>query len=180
MTNIKTLIATLIALGTLSSAGTVLAAPGSLVLESILVREDVSTITVEYGSKARGCAWLMDEDGTRVQATYKDFCGQGANQVAEYDLSGFDVMGGDVLYLCAQNDINNCSGRVEVRQAGDLDGDGGLNVADLMLIHEYIMEGNSSWWPTQQLDMDAADLNGDGAVNVIDILLLVDHIWANE
>ncbi|MEE2828029.1 MAG: dockerin type I repeat-containing protein, partial [Myxococcota bacterium] len=124
-----------------------------------------------------GCAWLLDNEGYRVQATYKDFCDHGADISVEYDLDTFDVMPGDVLTICSQGNLSNCGNRVTVREAGDLDGDGDINVADLMLIHELVLEGDSNWWPTSDLDLEAADRNGDGAVNVIDILLLVQHIW---
>ena len=176
MTNLKTLFATLIALATLSSAGTVFASP--IILESVLIREAADTVTVDFGSKIRGCAWLLDDDGYRVQGTATDFCGSGANQVIDFNLADFDVEDGDVLTLCAQGNINLCSNSVVVRKAGDVNDDGHTNVIDFMMVHDYILEGANEIWPHSRNDVEAADMNGDGAVNVIDILLLIDQLWA--
>ena len=153
-------------------------AAGGIELESILVTGD--TVRVEYSSKLRGCVFLMDENYERAQFRPNLFCESGRNIVAEYSIDRFDLEVGDSLQICSgeARTFGTCSDYVEVRQAGDLDGDGSINISDLMLIYWYIMDESPRWWPTADIDELAADLNGDGEVNVIDILLLFDALQA--
>lgn len=58
---------------------------------------------------------------------------------------------------------------------GDSNGDGELNVSDIVEIVNYIMQK-----PSGQFVLKTADLNGDGDVNVTDVVVLVDVIMAPE
>jgi hypothetical protein len=51
---------------------------------------------------------------------------------------------------------------------GDLNGDGVVNVADLLILFDY-------WGTCNDPDECPADLNGDGVVNVADLLILFDN-----
>jgi len=55
------------------------------------------------------------------------------------------------------------------RNDGDSNGDGALNVLDVVLLVNIILEPNSS-------GNDCSDVNGDGAFNVLDVVLLVNII----
>lgn len=55
----------------------------------------------------------------------------------------------------------------EYLQAGDVNGDGQLNVKDVVSMNAYIMKNNPS-----PFDQRLADLNGDGEINVKDITLM--------
>ena len=56
---------------------------------------------------------------------------------------------------------------------GDSNGDGEVNVSDIVEIVNYIMEK-----PSERFAFNAADIDGNGEVNVTDIVLLVDIIMA--
>lgn len=55
----------------------------------------------------------------------------------------------------------------EYLEAGDVNGDGQLNVKDVVSMNAYIMKNNPS-----PFDQRLADLNGDGEINVKDITLM--------
>ena len=54
---------------------------------------------------------------------------------------------------------------------GDANGDGVINVLDLIAIINYIMGGNPD-----PFDFEAADLNNDGIVNILDVVFNVNII----
>ena len=54
---------------------------------------------------------------------------------------------------------------------GDIDGDGDINVADIIAIVSYIDGTNN--WEEDSIEFIAADINADGVVNVADIMALV-------
>ena len=58
---------------------------------------------------------------------------------------------------------------------GDLDGNGVLNVADILALKNLIM--NSSWTDD---DRAVADMNGDGSLNVADILIIKNRIMSGK
>ena len=60
---------------------------------------------------------------------------------------------------------------IDIIVQGDANGDGTVNVSDIVLTINYIM-GNS----VPNFNMEAADLNGDGEVNVTDIVMMVSII----
>ncbi len=150
------------------------AAPSVVTADSILVRED--TVRLEYNSKTGGCAALFDQDMNRLQDSPFHFCDQGTELVVELPIEHFDLEGGDTVQLCDLV-FGQCSDRITVRQAGDVNDDGDINVIDLQIIHGYILGNGPRWWPEAEIDLEAADLNGDGEVNVIDIIILLDYIW---
>ena len=59
----------------------------------------------------------------------------------------------------------------EINTKGDVNGDGLVNVTDIVATVNYIMEK-----PVEGFNKDAADLNGDGEVNVTDIVMMVSII----
>ncbi len=58
---------------------------------------------------------------------------------------------------------------------GDVNGDGLVNVTDIVATVNYIMEK-----PSDNFNKDAADLNGDGLVNVTDIVKMVSIIMSGN
>jgi surface protein len=58
---------------------------------------------------------------------------------------------------------------------GDVNGDGLVNVTDIVATVNYIMEK-----PSDIFNKDAADLNGDGEVNVTDIVIMVSIIMSGD
>ena len=58
---------------------------------------------------------------------------------------------------------------------GDANGDGILNVTDIVATVNYIMEK-----PSDDFNKKAADLNGDGDVNVTDIVKMVSIIMSGN
>ena len=70
-------------------------------------------------------------------------------------------------------DIKRLFTRVAQIIAGDANGDGVMNVTDIVATVNYIMEK-----PSDGFNKEAADLNGDGLVNVTDIVKMVSIIMA--
>ena len=58
---------------------------------------------------------------------------------------------------------------------GDVNGDGVVNVTDIVATVNYIMEK-----PSDDFNKDAADLNGDGEINVTDIVKMVTIIMSGD
>jgi len=167
--------ASLAAFAALTLSATAHAGSG-IALESILVSGD--NVRVEFSSKIRSCGILVHEDGYKAQRKSNLFCSPGVSQVFELPSRVLDIVPGDAIQMCAMSNLSNCTDFVVVREAGDLNGDGGINVIDLMLMHADIMGEDTYAWPTSELDELAGDMNGDGEINVIDILLLIEAIKA--
>ena len=72
-------------------------------------------------------------------------------------------------------DIKRLFTRVAQIITGDVNGDGLVNVTDIVSTVNYIMEK-----PADSFNKDAADLNGDGKVNVTDIVMMVSIIMAGD
>ena len=145
-------------------------------LDSLIIRDDV--VTVDYSNKIRSCQVLINEDtGARVQKTRNMFCGVGVHNLQDVPLSRLDVQSGDWITMCAIADLNNCTDPVQVRLAGDVNGDDEINIIDLQILHASILGNGPDWWPAMPEDEAAADYNGDGVVNVIDILMLIEAVW---
>jgi hypothetical protein len=161
----------------LTASATASASPG-VALDTIIVRGNVAQ--VEYSSKLVGCAVITDEDGYRLQASKRMFCDKGLEMFVDYSLRDLDVYPGEWVQMCTLHDPTDCSDPVKVREAGDLNGDGDINVADLYLLHNTVLNGVApEGWPVVDADKLAADLNGDSELNVIDILLLVQAMNLN-
>jgi len=158
------------------------AEPGhGIYVDSIVMRADATY--VRYGHKNKGCAILIDNNGKKAQNSPNYLCDHGSDLVDYIKHGDAKVFPGRELRLCTyvpKKGLSKkyCTGLIHVREAGDLNGDGDINVIDLQLIHGDIMGNGPSWWPASVSDEDAADLNGDGDVNVIDLLLLWEKIQA--
>ena len=157
-------------------------APGhGIYVDSIVMRDNATY--VRYGHKNKGCAILIDSKGRKAQNSPNYLCGHGADQVDYIKHGHAKVFPGRELRLCTYSpkglSKKRCTGLIEVREAGDLNGDGEINVIDMMLLHGDIMGTGPDTWPMSTTDEDAADLNGDGEVNVIDLMLLLAKIQAD-
>jgi hypothetical protein len=58
--------------------------------------------------------------------------------------------------------------KATIDKPGDVNGDGLVNVTDIVATVNYIMEK-----PSEGFNKEAADLNGDGKINVTDIVMMV-------
>ena len=65
--------------------------------------------------------------------------------------------------------------RIYTMKSGDVNGDGVVNVTDIVATVNYIMEK-----PSDGFNKEAADLNGDGEINVTDIVKMVSIIMSGE
>ncbi len=145
-------------------------------LDSLIIRDDL--VTVDYSNKLRTCQVLINDDtGAKVQLSPKTFCDVGTHNLQDLPLTRLHVQPGDLISMCAISDLSNCTVPVQVRLAGDLNGDNEINVIDLQLMHGSIMGDGPDWWPAMPEDEAAADMDGDGSVNVIDILMLLEALW---
>ena len=80
----------------------------------------------------------------------------------------------------AQNyEISYVKGKLTIEKPafipGDVNGDGLVNVTDIVATVNYIMEK-----PSSNFNEKAADLNGDGKVNVTDIVMMVSIIMSGD
>ncbi len=80
------------------------------------------------------------------------------------------------------NTVNPAGGMTNVividplaKQPGDANGDGIINVLDIIAMVNYIMGQNPA-----QFEAAAADLNGDGKIDVLDIIATVNKIMAGK
>ena len=108
------------------------------------------------------------ENGSTFSASISD------NIISEYDLSGdyeahFWFADDDIEnYPAAQIEIPINVGGGSCPLAGDSNGDGTLNVLDVVLLVNLVLE---------VADADeCSDINGDGSLNVLDVVLLVNLV----
>ena len=80
---------------------------------------------------------------------------------------------GNVYAHCLKED--GTLGTPEDSIQGDVNGDGLINVLDIVLILDWILGGSD---PTEE-QLSTGDMNSDGIINVIDIVLLVEAIFGN-
>jgi hypothetical protein len=93
------------------------------------------------------------------------------NGNAEYPNYVLNVDGSGDAYTvsyCAGSCEETCSD--DECTVGDVNGDGDINVLDIVQIVGYILSGEADF------DLACADSNGDGSVNVLDIVQLVNAI----
>jgi hypothetical protein len=143
-------------------------APG-MALDSILINGD--TVRIDVSSKIRGCGYLVNEFGIKIDAA--PICRNGEAMVLHADIG---VRAGEKVRMCNVNNRRSCTGFVQVREVGDVNGDLRLDVLDLMLMHRYIMGLDTGAWPTVDADLIAGDFDEDGDINVIDILFLIEML----
>ena len=141
-------------------------------LDSILINGD--NVRIEYSSKTRDCGVLLDDWGQRVGP--KALCRNGEDLVLSASMDAMNVKPGQFIQMCGMHVTKNCTDYIQVRGAGDANGDGDINVIDLMLVYNYIMGYDTGSWPEINVDFLAADMNEDEAVNVVDILLLIEAL----
>ena len=55
--------------------------------------------------------------------------------------------------------------------AGDVDGDGRINIDDLAVLIDYLLTGNSD-----DVNLSNADCYVDGRINVDDLAVLIDYL----
>ncbi len=161
-------LATLTALFFTSTAA-VATTPG-MQLESILINGD--DVRIEYSAKVRECGVLLNEWGHRIGPAA--LCRNGVSLEVYASTNEMRVLPGQYVQMCKTADHRSCTDFIQVREAGDVNGDSAINVIDLMLTYRYIMGHDTGAWPKADIDLIAADLNDDGDINVIDILFLTE------
>ena len=92
-----------------------------------------------------------------------------------------DEAGANRVYISTTSDVNDyfvwfgldvAGGVTDVD--GDINGDGRLDVTDLVTLSKYIADGDAT-----HVQTDKADLNGDGRITVADVVELARRI-ANQ
>ena len=152
-----------------STTAAVAATPG-MQLENILINGD--DVRIEFSSKVRDCGVLINEWDMKIGPT--PLCRNGVSMEFYSSTDEMKVLPGQNIQMCKTGDLSSCTDFVQVREAGDVNGDQAINVIDLMLTHRYIMGIDTGSWPNADIDLLAADINDDGDINVIDILFLIE------
>ena len=60
--------------------------------------------------------------------------------------------------------------------SGDVNGDGIVNIQDIVIMIEYILNTNIGVIPNQSIFIRIADINNDGGVNILDVIALINNI----
>jgi len=97
------------------------------------------------------------DDDCVTEAWIGDGYCDGTEQAYGADLCCFDNDGGD----CSDEECGVTA------EPGDLNGDGSVNVLDIVALVNVIIDGGT---------IDGGDINGDGAINVIDVVQLVNLV----
>ena len=151
-------------------------AGGGIDLASVMYRGETDTVRVEYSSKTKGCEVILDRAGGKVQSSASLFCRNNVDLVRELPSKAVPVEPGEWVQMCTIRNIGNCTDWVQVREAGDVNNDGDINVIDFTLIGQYILGTAPRWFAMDFENILASDVNGDGDVNVLDIMLMHDLI----
>ena len=63
-------------------------------------------------------------------------------------------------------------GAADVSLTGDINGDGNINVLDVVMLVDHILNSDTS-------ELESGDINSDGNINVLDVVVLVSIILGN-
>ena len=120
------------------------------------------------GLMAAGHSFLID--GYNEQGLVHVNWGWYGNYDGYFDIALLDVRG---LQLNAYQDmaINFVPDPSLVVTAGDVNGDGHINIADVTLLIDYLLNNDSSL-----IDLANADVDGDGVINISDVTKLIDNL----
>jgi len=111
--------------------------------------------------------WAIDEDGNPVELDHIDFI-----KVYTGQMYYCGWLGETSTEVCGAIDLHPDAVPL---LAGDVDGDGHVNIADVTALIDYLLGGD-----IQGLDVIAADVDLDGHVNIADVTALIDKLLSNE
>ena len=63
-------------------------------------------------------------------------------------------------------------GAVDVSLTGDINGDGNINILDIVMLVDHILNSNA-------FELESGDINSDGNIDVLDVVVLVSIILSN-
>ena len=121
------------------------------------------TIEVEKGTEL---------DDLQLWATaYCNCCGECYLPILEEYCTGYDPnkIGVQTVTVSCLGYTDTLTIKVRSEEPGDANGDGGVNVQDLILLRQHL----AGWDVTIE---DTADANGDGSVDALDLILLRQHL----
>jgi hypothetical protein len=112
-----------------------------------------------YGDWCTGDIWALtySEDGTHSN---EHLITSGTN------ITSFGVDQDNELFICANSSIYKLTSDL-----GDVNGDGQLNVLDIVSLVNIILSNDYS---------ESADLNSDNIINILDVVLLVNAILGSN
>lgn len=65
--------------------------------------------------------------------------------------------------------------KAEFAQAGDVNGDGKLNISDVTSLINYLLSANG-----EMVDMDNADVDGNSEINISDVTTLINMLLSGD
>ena len=120
-------------------------------LRTIYVGNGWSTAAVTYsGDMFNGCTNLVGGQGTTYDANHID---------ATY--ARIDGGPSSPGYFTAKN----------AGLLGDVDGNGNVGIADVTLLIDYVLTGNSTG-----VHLDVSNVDGDGVIGIGDVTAIIDYI----
>ena len=138
-------------------------------LHIALVREEVKPVVVNENIDRFASEFhVYDADGnsTTVFDIFTNVPAPGCWTVTAYDADN-DYESAASNEACVEEDDCASAG------TGDVNGDGALNVLDVVIIVGEILEPA---WDVESCEFATADVNGDGAMNVLDVVIIVGWI----
>ncbi len=92
----------------------------------------------------------------------------------EVDLSPSPSSGGVMYVTATKHNYLPCEQIISVFLCGDVDGDGGIDIGDVIHLINYLYEGGSAPFP-----LEAGDVNCDSIVDIGDVVYLINYLFRN-
>ena len=168
--------------------------------KTVYIMEEADLLSKTYNRNLEAsCTYLFEDKGVGKDANLYVFAAGAQAGEGDLEINGNNISdvwsGTSTSFDVFQTDVN--PGNVSVKFVstgssilalhqmlviensgdipGDVNGDGVVNVTDIVATVNYIMEK-----PSPDFNKEAADLNGDGDINVTDIVKMVTIIMSGE
>ncbi|MCR6545724.1 S8 family serine peptidase [Dehalobacterium formicoaceticum] len=124
----------------------------------------------------------LDITGLEVTGTYSD-SSKKVEQITSGNITGFDssypavnqtltiTVGGKTVTFSV-----NIEKKVEAPTSGDVDGNGKVDILDVVLTINFVLEKSTY----TQAEFDMADLNKDGALNIFDVMQMINIVLEKQ
>ena len=133
-----------------------------------------STINIEFDIENDN-EWVNE----RRITLYSEELGIHQSKVSDSGSVSFDVNSeeaGDIYLTMTGYGLRPYRDTINVFKSGDINGDGQVNIHDMILLCDYIV-GNVK---EDEIIKESADVNGDGEINIHDVIAIANYIVGNN